>query len=114
MAILDDIVAKPPPIHATEDGAILVDGTRIPVDTVIRCFREGRTPEDIVQSFTSLRLPDVYAIITYYLWYPDELDAYLAKREAHAQEVEQEVRSRWPAFSVRERLLSRKDVPSDR
>ena len=35
-------------------------------DSVIHAYNNGATPEDIVQSFTTLKLRDVYAVITYY------------------------------------------------
>jgi uncharacterized protein (DUF433 family) len=108
MALLDRMVAQPPPLQMNEDGAILIAETRVPLDTIVYAFREGRTAEEIVQSYTSLALRDVYAVIAWYLTYPDEVDAYLAQREAHAETVRRENLARWPALSIRERLTARR------
>ena len=66
MALLESYIAEPPPLYETEQGAVRVRGTRVSLDTVIHAYNGGATPEDIVRSFTTLTLRDVYAVITYY------------------------------------------------
>jgi hypothetical protein len=41
-------------------------------------------------------LTDVYAVITYYLWHRQEVDAYLAERRGKEEEVKRENESRFP------------------
>lgn len=67
MALLESYVAEPPPLYETEQGAVRVRGTRASLDSVIHAYNSGETPEGIVRSFTTLKLRDVYAVITYLL-----------------------------------------------
>lgn len=109
MALLEQLVAQPPPLTRNEDGAVLVTGTRVPLDTVVYAFQEGRTPEQIVKSYPTLRLEDVYAVITYYLWYREDVDAYLEQREASGEEVQRSNTARWPGLSIREKLAQSRE-----
>ncbi len=58
-----------------------VAGTRVSLDSVIHQFRQGASPESILQSFPMLeRLERVYGAITYYLAHQKKLDQYLSKQ----------------------------------
>ena len=74
------------PLTRWDDGSIRVGRTRVLLDLVIRAFSHGRTPEEIVISYPTLSLSDVYAAITYYLKHQEQIDTYIAERE---QETEQ-------------------------
>ena len=37
-------------------GGLYVAGTRVSLDSVVICFREGASPDSIVQSFSTLKL----------------------------------------------------------
>ena len=66
------------------------------------------TPEVIVQSYDTLKLPDVYAVLAYYLTHRDEVHAYLARRAAEADALRREIEAVQPARpDLRERLLRR-------
>jgi uncharacterized protein (DUF433 family) len=99
--------AQPVPLHAHENGAIRVRGTRVPLDTVVEAFTLGATPEQIVQDYPSLALEDVYGVIAYYLHHRAEVDAYLQERQQLAAEVRRENQARFPTGDLRERLLAR-------
>ena len=43
-------------------------------------FNSGSTAEEILLKYPSLNLTDIYAVITYYLWSREEVDAYLEER----------------------------------
>lgn len=98
----------PVPLETTSDGGIRVGGTRVSLDSVIFAFKEGSTPEEIVQQYPTLGLADVYAVISYYLQHPDEVEEYLAARRQRAQELRQEIESRFDPHGIRERLLARR------
>ena len=83
-------------------------GTRVTLDTVAYAFRDGATPEEIVQMYPALELADAYEAVTHYLRHRSEVDAYLAEREAAAREVRAENERRFPTAGVRERLLARR------
>jgi uncharacterized protein (DUF433 family) len=62
-----------------------VRGTRVTLDTGLAAFREGATPEAIVQQYPSISLADVYQVIGYCLSQSSEIDAYLSERRATGQ-----------------------------
>jgi uncharacterized protein (DUF433 family) len=79
--------AEAPPLREEADGALRIGDSRILLELVIRAFQDGATPESIVQRYSSLRLPDVYATIAYYLRHPSEIEKYLIERERQAHQV---------------------------
>lgn len=80
-----------PPLHQDASGALRVGDSRVLLELVIRAFQDGATPETIVQRYPTAGLPDVYAVIAYYLRHPEDIDIYLAEREQRAQEIRQHV-----------------------
>ncbi len=66
------------------NDAYWVEGTRISLDSIIYVFRQGLSPESIVQSFPLLTLEQVYGAIAFYLANRVEIDAYLIAEEAIA------------------------------
>jgi uncharacterized protein (DUF433 family) len=57
---------------------IRIKGTRVGIETVLYDFiHRNRTPEDIVASYPSLTLEQVYATLLYYLHNREQLDGYL-------------------------------------
>ena len=95
------------PLETDTHGVIRVGGTRVTLDTVVYAFRQGATPEEIVYQYPALNLPDVYAVVSYYLQNQGEVEAYLREREEVAQKVRQENEARWDPVGIRERLLAR-------
>jgi uncharacterized protein (DUF433 family) len=96
------------PIHTDPDGVVRVAGTRVTLDTIVSSFDAGATAEEIAQQYSSVPLPDVYAVITYYLRHKTEVSAYLHTRHEQATNVREEVERRFPASGIRERLLARR------
>lgn len=78
--------------------AYRITGTRISLDSVIYAFRDGQTPESIVQSFSLLSLEQVYGAIAYYLANHDEIDAYLEQGEADYEALRKSTHEADPAF----------------
>lgn len=57
---------------------IRLKGTRVGIETILYDFiHRSRRPEEIVQSYPSLTLEQVYATITYYLHNEEAIRAYL-------------------------------------
>lgn len=84
------------PLRTDEHGAIRVGNTRVLVDLVIHEFQRGASPEEIVDSYDSLTLPDVYAVLGYYLKDPGPIDAYLHRREEEAEAVRYQIEASQP------------------
>jgi len=96
------------PIHTDADGVVRVAGTRVTLDTIVAAFDAGATAEEIAQQYSSVPLPDVYSVITYYLRHKAEVSAYLQRRQEQAATVREEVERRFPPSGIRERLLARR------
>jgi uncharacterized protein (DUF433 family) len=101
-------VAQPPPIQADEEGLLRVGGTRVRLETIVNAFKSGSAAEEILLKYPSLNLTDIYAVITYYLWSREEVDAYLEERRHVQEAVRRENETRFPPAGVRERLLARR------
>lgn len=100
--------ADPVPLVTAEGGRVIrVAGTRVTLDTVIGAFKRGATPEEIAQDYSAVPLPDVYAVITYYLRHREEIEEYLEERAREHEELRQEIESRPEYQELRERLLGR-------
>ena len=102
------IATERPPLRVEPDGTARVGATRVTLDTVISAYNGGAAAEQIVQQFETLTLPDVYAVIAYYLRHTDEVDAYLRARRQQANEVRREIESDPATQRIRDRLRSRR------
>jgi uncharacterized protein (DUF433 family) len=99
-----------PPLNEDESGAVRVGNSRILLETVIRAFQDGASPESIVNRYSTLSLSDVYNTIGYYLRHKDAVEAYLSQREQLAESVQQRLSSIQPDLSfIRARLLSQRN-----
>src|SRR3954471_21782340 len=97
------------PLREDTGGALRIGDSRVLLELVIRAFQDGATPETIVQRYSTLPLPDVYAVIAYYLRHRNEVDGYLAQRELKAEEVRQRIESQQGDLcEIRARLLARR------
>lgn len=97
--------AEAPPLPEDADGALRVGNSRVLLELVIRAFLDGATPEAIVQRYSTLALPDVYAVIAYFLRHRAEVEAYLDRREQRSGEVRQRIENQQRDLSdIRARL----------
>jgi len=100
--------APPVPLRTDKHGVLRVCKTRIPLDTVVYAFNQGASAEEIVMSYPSLKLGDVYAVVNYYLHNRTEVDAYLSQRQAESARIRKENEKRFPQNGIRARLLARR------
>ena len=97
------------PLTRLENGVYRVSGTRIGMDRVIEHFKDGATPQEIVESFDTLRLADVFTIIAYYLNHKEEVEEQLRQEDCEAEELRHIIEAgQPPRTEVRARLLARK------
>lgn len=98
------------PIHTDEHGTIRIANTRVTLDVVIGAFQQERTPEQIRESFPTLTLAEIYAVITYYLNNTSEVDAYLRQQREEAARLRAELEAAQPDNAeLRNRLLAQMD-----
>src|ERR1019366_3034933 len=102
-------------IHAVEvplfddgNGGLRVTGTRVLLERIVHAFEDGATPEGIVQSYDTLQLADVYAVLTWYLRHKADVNDYLNKRSDEAKAIQQTIEAKQPdRAELRARLLAR-------
>jgi len=102
------------PLEADKYGTIRVVGTRVTLESVVNAFELGSTPEQVVHKFPTLKLDDVYAVVTYYLRHRDEVKAYLAENAREADALQAKIEAEFPSNGIRERLLARRKQQSAR
>jgi uncharacterized protein (DUF433 family) len=104
-----NVQTEAPPLTEDATGALRVGNSRVLLEIVVRAFEDGATPETILQRYSTLALPDVYAVLAYYLRHPKEVEGYLARREEEAEEVRQRLESQQGDLSgIRARLLTQR------
>lgn len=69
------------PYLEERNGGLYVAGTRVSLDSVVIRFREGASPERIVQSFPTLKLSQVYGAIAYYLENEETISEHIAESQ---------------------------------
>lgn len=99
---------EPSPLRQDDFGTIRVGRTRVTLDSVIYAHESGSTPEEVVEQYPSLALADVYLVVGYYMRHREEVQAYLAERQAESEESRREYELRDDPTDLRERLLARR------
>lgn len=83
---------EPPPLSEDATGALRVGNSRVLLEIVV-CVPERSNAGDNSPRYSTLALPDVYAVRAYYLRHPKEVEEYLSRREQKAEEVRQRIES---------------------
>ena len=109
MVALEETIIMP--LVVTEQGTIRIKGSRVSLDSIIHHFKLGATAEQIVQSFPSLSLGDVYSSTAYYLTHRQEIEVYLEQQKVAADKLQDQLESN-PDYQaeiaeLRSRILSR-------
>ncbi|NEO92857.1 MAG: DUF433 domain-containing protein [Moorea sp. SIO3G5] len=91
------------------DNGYWIAGTRISLDSVVYTFRNGLSPESIVQSFPLLSLEQVYGAIAFYLANREQIDTYLALEEEEFNAMPQPLQTTYPSLynKLRSRLAKK-------
>ena len=79
------------PLREEPSGVLRVGKSRVLLELVLRAFKAGATPEAIVQSYDTLNLADVYAVVSRYLAAPDPFEEYLRLREDVGAEARRKI-----------------------
>ncbi len=58
------VEAPPVPLITDDHGVMRIGKTRVPLDNVVFAFNHGSSPEEIVMSYPTLELADVYAVVS--------------------------------------------------
>src|SRR5437879_5462564 len=84
------------PLFDDGHGGLRVIGTRVLLERIVHAFEDGATPEGIVQSYDTLRLTDVYAVLSWYLQHQAEVADYLSKRAKEAETIRRQIEAKQP------------------
>ena len=57
------------------------------LDSIVCAFRDGQSPEAVLDDFDTLSLEQVYGAITYYLSQQPAVDAYLLRQKKRWEEM---------------------------
>ena len=99
------------PLREEPPGVLRVGKSRVLLELVLRAFKAGATPENIVQSYDTLNLADVYAVVSRYLAAPEPFEEYLHIREEVAAEARRKIEEiQGPQGNLRAILLARAKV----
>jgi uncharacterized protein (DUF433 family) len=79
------------PIERNEQGVFRIAGTRVRLASILYLYNLGKNPDEIVDDFPTVSLPDVFAVITYYLHNRAEVDSILEEEkrveQAHIEDI---------------------------
>ena len=95
------------PLRTDESGVIRIGSSRVMLERVVHAFDAGASAEEIVASYPTLELGDVYATIAFILQHRPEIDAYMAQSAAEAERIHQKWEQRYPTADLRRRILAR-------
>jgi len=96
------------PLREEPPGVLRVGTSRVLLELVLHAFKAGATPEAIVQSYDTLNLADVYAVVSRYLSAPAAFEEYLRIREEVAAEARRKIEAfQGPQGHLRAVLLAR-------
>ena len=83
------------PLRTDEYGKLRVGDTRVLLELVIHAFQQGETAEGIIDSYPTLKLADVYAVLAYYLAHRAEVDAYVRQADEAADRIQREIEAQY-------------------
>lgn len=98
---------QPVPLSRREGGTIHVTGSRVTLDTIVACYEQGDSAEEVAEAYPSVDLAQVYGVITYFLAHRDEIREYLREREEQARALRAKIEREFPTAGLRARLLAR-------
>ena len=105
------------PLSEDPPGVFRVGKSRVLLELVIDAFKAGATPEAIVQSYDTLKLADVYAVVSRYLADPAPFEEYLNRCDEAAKQTRAKIEAlQGPRGNLRELLMARakmKALPRD-
>ena len=81
--------------------AIRISGTRVNIETVLRDYLQGASPEEILLRYSTLSLERIHAVILYYLANRKQVSRYL-DRVARIQYEDWKAESAHPSDFVRQ------------
>jgi uncharacterized protein (DUF433 family) len=95
------------PLSEDPPGVFRVGESRVLLELVIRAFKQGESPEGIARSYRSLRLADIYAVISRYLAHPAPFDEYLRQCDEQGDAIRNTIEASQRTGPTKDELLAR-------
>jgi uncharacterized protein (DUF433 family) len=96
------------PLRTDANNTVRIGQTRVTLETLVRTWNQGSSPEEIVEAYPALHLDDVYAVIAYVLRHPAEVKAYMQETEVAEQQTLESIKTWFPESpALRARVLAR-------
>jgi uncharacterized protein (DUF433 family) len=105
--------AIPVPLRDDGHGGLRVGQTRVSFESVWYAHQQGASAAEIVQAFDTLDPADVHAVLAWALRHPEEVEAYLKRRDDEAAEVRRQLEeagltpAREASAKLKEKLTAR-------
>ena len=90
-----------------DHGVVRIGASRVMLERVVHAFDAGASAEEIVESYPTLDIADVYATIAFILRDRSAVNAYMAESTADADRVHRQWEERYPTAGLRQRLRDR-------
>lgn len=74
-------------VQLNEHGTWRVVGTRVSLDSVVHLYKEGYSPEGILDEFDTLTLEKIHGVIAFYLRNRSEIEKYLHEKAVQFEEL---------------------------
>ena len=100
------IDTDPVPLKTDAFGVVHVGKSRVTLDTIVIAYLQGSTAEEIAEQYPTITLPDIHAVISFYLRRREEVETYLEERNCQRETVRRENEKRFPSSGIRKRLLA--------
>src|ERR1700740_3340947 len=81
------------PLRDDGQGGLRVGQTRVSLESVWLLHQQGASPAEIVRAFDTLDPADVHAILAWALRHPEDVAAYLRRRDEEAARIRLELQA---------------------
>jgi len=103
------IAKMPVPLREEPTGTYRIGKSRVTLDVMINAYKMGDSAEQIVESFSSLKLSEVYLVIAFYLQNKEAVEVYLKEGEEQAANWQQHFEQEFPNAEFRKKLRKMKE-----
>ena len=85
-------------IEGVRGGRAVIRGTRIPVWLIVALWKEGSSPEEILEHYPQLSPAQLFDALSYYYDHPEEIEAQLKEQNLSGEELAR-LQAQWPPQS---------------
>jgi uncharacterized protein (DUF433 family) len=102
-----EIVEDGVPLYVDATNDVRIRGSRVLYDLIGHLHNAGDSPESLAENVPTVSLANICGALAYYYNHRDQVDAYVAWRDAEGDKVQAFIESRFPPGDFMERLRER-------